>query len=74
MPAENQQKYLLLSFAMTVSRRHSKIKIDTYSNKGIVQVTKPWIKTKSSCSFLPTWHLSLVPFKHCVTQGLEIQA
>ena len=50
-----------------------KIKIDTYSNKGIVQITKPWIKTKSPCSFQPTWHLSLVPFKRCVTQGLEIQ-
>ena len=40
-----------------------KIKIDTYSNKGIVQIT--W-------SFQPTWHLSVVPFKRCVTQGLEI--
>ena len=57
-----------------VLRWQSQVVIDTYSNKGIVQITKPWIKTKSSCSFQPTWHLSLVPFKRCVTQGLKIWA
>ena len=48
MTAENQQKILLLSFAMAVWSPHSKsswtIKIDTYSNTAIVQITKPWSK------------------------------
>ena len=44
MTAENQQKFLLLSFAMAVWSPHSKMKIDTYSNTAIVHLIKPWSK------------------------------